>query len=50
MAHIRKKLIGGNTYLYLYETYREKGQVKSKYVRYLGPERLFQKYREGNKN
>ncbi|MBN2518029.1 MAG: hypothetical protein JXB14_04235 [Candidatus Altiarchaeota archaeon] len=45
MAHIRKKTIKGKTYLYLYETCREDGRVKSVYLRYLGPERVFEKYK-----
>ena len=40
MAHIVTKTIRGKNYLYLYESYREDGKVKKRYVRYLGPEEV----------
>lgn len=41
MAHIMRKGINGGTYLYLYESYREGGRVRKRYIRYLGPEGTF---------
>lgn len=36
MVYVVKKEIKGQTYYYEYESYREKGKVKHRYVRYLG--------------
>lgn len=36
--HVVKKKIKGNTYLYMYESYREGGKVKKRFVKYIGPE------------
>ena len=39
--HIVKKKIKGNTYLYMYESYRDDdGKVKKRYVSYIGPEKV----------
>lgn len=38
MAHVVRKEIYGNSYLYLYESYRDGGKVRKRYIRYLGPE------------
>lgn len=40
MAHIMRKKIYGKVYLYLYESYREAGKVRKRYIRYLGPESI----------
>lgn len=40
MAHIVSKKVNGKSYLYLYESYREDGKVKKRYLRYLGPEEV----------
>ena len=37
MAYIVSKKIHGRKYLYLYESYREGGKTKKRYLRYLGP-------------
>jgi len=41
MAHIMRKNIYGNVYLYLYESFREGDKVRKRYIRYLGPEGIF---------
>jgi len=38
VAHIVSKTVNGKKYLYLYESYREDGRVRKRYLRYLGPE------------
>jgi len=38
MAHIVRKEIHGRNYLYLYESYREGGKVRKRFLRYIGPE------------
>jgi hypothetical protein len=38
--HVVKKKIKGKIYLYMYESVREGGKVKKKYVSYIGPERI----------
>ena len=40
MAHIVVKKLHGRRYLYLYESYREGGKVKKRFLRYLGPEEV----------
>ncbi len=38
MAYIKRKKIKGRIYLYLAESYREAGKVKTRTLEYLGPE------------
>ncbi len=40
--HLVKKKIKGNVYLYMYESYRENGKVKKRFVSYVGPENVIQ--------
>ncbi len=36
MAHVVEKEINGGQYLYLYESFREGGRVRKRFIRYLG--------------
>jgi len=37
MAFIRVKMVKGNPYSYLVESYREGGKVRQRYLKYIGP-------------
>ena len=36
MAYVRRKKVKGNTYYYIVESYKEKGNVKQRVLLYLG--------------